>query len=371
LVDSIQLHLSSAHKAEDVTLPEYQERFPEAPLFSDEAIALIRRKEGERRVAMSTQANVVTLSTAPTTEMLHERFGLGNIRSAMSSSGNGIPIQVMGSHDFEDMIPERDSNYVIIVDLLKDIMMGIELNIPVYVWGHAGTGKTTIINQIAHYTRRPVMRVQHTANMTESDVTGQWKVVNGETIFEPGPLALAMKHGWLYLADEYDFAYPSVLSVYQPVLEGQPLLIKEADAANRLVRPHQNFRFVATGNTNGSGDEHGLYSGTNIQNAANYSRFGITKEVRYMDQEPEVLMVRQQAKVLEEDAQELVKWANKIRTQFEGGEISSTVGPRELIHAAKIGALRDDFRLGIELAITNRWTPIDRESANSLAQRHF
>lgn len=49
-----------------------------------------------------------------------------------------------------------------------------------------------------------------------------------------------MKHGWMYLADEYDFAQPNVLSVYQAVLEGKPLYIKEADAANRVIKPHPN-----------------------------------------------------------------------------------------------------------------------------------
>ena len=37
-----------------------------------------------------------------------------------------------------------------------------------------------------------------------------------------------MKHGWVYLADEYDFAFPQILGVYQPVLEGEALVIKEA-----------------------------------------------------------------------------------------------------------------------------------------------
>ena len=89
-------------------------------------------------------------------------------------------------------------------------------------------------------------------------------VKNGETVFELGPLPYAMKHGMVYCADEYDFAEPAVLSIYQSVLEGKPLIIKEADLENRVIKPHPNFRFCATGNTNGAGDSFGLYQGTRI-----------------------------------------------------------------------------------------------------------
>lgn len=68
-----------------------------------------------------------------------------------------------------------------------------------------------------------------------------------------------MKHGWVYLADEYDFAFPQILGVYQPVLEGEALVIKEATPEWRRITPHERFAFIGTGNTNGSGDETGLY----------------------------------------------------------------------------------------------------------------
>lgn len=168
--------------------------------------------------------------------------------------------------------------------------------------------------------KRPLLRVQHTLNTEESHIVGQWTAKGGETKFELGPLALAMKHGWVYLADEYDFALPSVLSVYQPVLEGKSLVVKEADAENRIIRPHENFRFVATGNTNGSGDETGLYQGTSIQNAANYDRFEVVLQARYMAHELEARILTNQAKIPESDAKRIVEFASRVREGFEGAD---------------------------------------------------
>jgi cobaltochelatase CobS len=161
------------------------------------------------------------------------------------------------------------------IELLKDVLMMIEMRIPGYLWGHAGTGKSTLPTQLCARLNRPIIRAQHTASTEESHICGQILVRSGATYFEPGLLASAMRNGWVYLADEYDFAFPQILGVYQPVLEGEPLIIKEATPEWRYVEPHKRFAFIGTGNTNGSGDETGLYQGTNIQNAANFSRFGI------------------------------------------------------------------------------------------------
>jgi cobaltochelatase CobS len=216
-----------------------------------------------------------------------------------------------------------------------------------------------------------LLRIQHTVNTEESHIVGQWTARGGETHFEHGPLPLAMKNGWVYLADEYDFALPSVLAVYQPVLEGKALVIKEADAANRIVRPHPNFRFVATGNTNGSGDETGLYQGTSIQNAANYDRFHMVLEVGYMNPNFEVQILVNQARIAKGDAEKLVDFANRVRESYSGNKISSPISPRTLIAAAQIGLRKGTYRAGIALSFANKLSKVDREVVDGLAQRIF
>ena len=370
MTHAIQVHLK--HRHPNWTIERYSEEYPDAPLLSEEAEAAVAKQQQKVAAAgmqVVQEENVTVLPGSQTQSPLNEVFKLGKAKAALNARGEPIPITVLGPTDYDDQIPDEDPNYVYNIDILKTALMGIEMNIPTMFWGFHGTGKTTIWEQIAHHTRRPLIRVQHTASMVEDDVLGRWTVKDGNTAFEFGELALAMMHGWIYLADEYDFAFPQILGVYQPVLEGKALLIKEAPAGQRLIRPHPNFRFVATGNTNGSGDETGLYQGTNLQNAANYSRFGIVEQVPYMAPAQESLVVQQQGNIIKEDADRLVEWANEIRKAYEAGKIGMTVGPRELINAARAGALRSSFRKGVELAITNRYSKVDREIANDVAQR--
>jgi len=302
---------------------------------------------------------------------LNEVFNLGKVKSAMNAKGDPIPITVLANTDFGDFVPTVSDNYVYDIDELKNVILALELRYPCYVWGHKGAGKTELFEQIAARTNRPMIRVQHTVNTEESHIVGQWTVKGGETVFELGPLPLAMQNGWMYVADEYDFALPSVLSVYQAVLEGKSLMIKEADAANRIIKPHANFRFCATGNTNGSGDETGLYQGTNLQNSANYDRFGMVIHKKYMKKPAESQILQNQVGLTKEDADKLVEFATLVRDAYDGAKISDVISPRTLIYSAKIGVMRGSFRQGITLSFINKLSKIDREVVDGLAQRIF
>lgn len=380
---AMQLHLRESHP--DMTLEQYQTSYPHAPILSELAKAKIAEKKGLKaetpaettKVAMAgtetAAANVSALipKGGVLKKALNEVFNLGKVKSAMNAKGDPIPITVLAATEFGDFVPTVSENYVYDIDELKNVILALELRYPCYVWGHKGAGKTELFEQIAARTGRPMIRVQHTVNTEESHIVGQWTVKGGETLFELGPLPLAMQNGWMYVADEYDFSLPSVLSVYQAVLEGKSLMIKEADAANRIIKPHANFRFCATGNTNGSGDETGLYQGTNLQNSANYDRFGMVIHKKYMKKPAESQILQNQVGLTKEDADKLVDFATLVRDAYDGAKISDVISPRTLIYSAKIGVMRGSFRQGITLSFINKLSKIDREVVDGLAQRIF
>jgi cobaltochelatase CobS len=383
MVHSIQAHLRATYP-DEWTLDRYKETYPDAPLLSDFARKALEKakadkEDAERRakgvsVTSGEAQPMLQAAFAKTAQPMHEVFELGSAPAALGSTGKPIPVEVFAGHTGESLnyLVEVDKSYVFNIDLLKKVLVAFALNKPAYLWGMHGTGKTTVIQQAAARTRRPVIRVQHTINMEESHVLGQWVVKNGQTEFQLGPLPLAMINGWVYIADEYDFAMPSVTAVYQPVLEGQSLLIKDAPPHLRKIIPHPDFRFAATGNTNGCGDETGLYQGTLMQNAANFSRFGITEEVEYMDATIEENILRSKAKVPPAVAKKIVKLANDVRKMFRDGKIGMTISPREMIAAAEVGtAFGGNWRLGIELAFANRLPRADKKAVQEYLQRVF
>lgn len=391
LTHSVQLHIRKNHPnwmipgkvkhpqtgvIEDGLVPDmerYQREFPGAPVLSKQAADGLRRK----KALSATEAVAMSGGLKP----VAEAFDLP-AKLLMNAQGKPIMVQVEDRSALPEedaaLIPDVDPNYVFNIELLKIAIIAIQLNIPALFWGLHGSGKTTIWEQVCARTNRPMLRIQHTINTEESHVLGQWTVKDGATEFNLGPLPIAMMRGLPYLADEYDFALPSITSVYQPVLEGKALVIKEAPPEYRVIRPHANFRFMATGNTNGIGDETGLYQGTQIQNAANYSRFGITEEVHYPEPKIEQAIIVGQARYnghalcKTEEAEKLVKFATEFRKQFKAGQVSSTVSPRELIRAATLAGVRGgDYRGGLRLAFMNRLSRTDKEVAEQFAQRIF
>jgi cobaltochelatase CobS len=384
-VHVIQSHLKQDHP--ELSISEYQTKFPGASILS----ALAQEQLDKKRAAKAAEAEAPAPAAVemagtgaalasvsalipkgtPTRAAFHETFNLGKIKAALSAKGEAIPISVITNPENPDLVPTVSDDYVYDVDELKNVILALELNIPTYVWGHKGSGKSELYEQICARTGRAMIRVQHTVNTEESHIVGQWVVKNGQTEFELGPLPLAMKNGWVYAADEYDFALPSVLSVYQAVLEGKPLVIKEADAENRIIKPHPNFRFAATGNTNGSGDETGLYQGTSLQNSANYDRFGMVVHKQYMAKKFESLILQKRCGLRADDADKLVDFAALVRESYDGAKISDVISPRTLIYAAKIGVKRGSWRQGIQLSFINKLSKVDREVVDGLAQRIF
>jgi cobaltochelatase CobS len=392
LCDSIRVYLKQNYP--DWTIERYKEEYPGHPLLSDKGrrAALKAKEAADRKTAAASFQPGQAFTFAE--RSLSDIFGL-DASTALSSTNNPIMLRCLTEHhpEADAYVQSIDGDYVFNIDLVKKVCLGFELAMNVYLWGMHGTGKTTVLEQCAARTGRPFLRVQHTGNTEEAHILGQYVVktvlVDAQelgpdgkihvvkkpqtvTEFQYGPLAMAMKYGMVYCADEYDFAMPSVIALYQPVLEGKPLVIKDAPIDQRVIHPHPDFRFVATGNTNGVGDETGLYQGTMIQNAASYSRFHITEEVKYMDAKQESLVLRSKAGLGKPDADKFVKVANSIRESFTKGEMSMTISPRELITASSLTIVfGNNPILGFKLAFANRCSRVDQVTVEQVLQRYF
>lgn len=387
-IHHVENHLGKAHPG-GMTLAQYKEHWPDAPLYSTKMAAVAKERQEQKAQAAKAEAGIqkmvakiipFTPAGSTTRRPMYEIFDLpisDELRSPLKRGQTvGDPIQLDVMENLTpanaEAVPEIDEAYVFRIPELKDITMAIQLNIPLLLWGLHGSGKTTSAEQACARINRPCVRVQHTGSTEEAHIIGQMVVRNGATEFDYGPLAEAMMNGWVYIADEYDMAHSDVIAVYQPVLEGKPLYIKEAPPTQRLVKPHPHFRFVATANTNGSGDDTGLYSGTKMGNAAQYSRFGVTIQIHYPEKQVEVAMIRGRTGITQDMAEKLVDFAERVRAMYEKQEISLPISPRELIRASMIGVIKGGmFRHGIDLAYANRLDQTQGDAVRNVSQRVF
>ncbi len=112
------------------------------------------------------------------------------------------------------------------------------------------------------------------------DLIGQFMLIEGETRFVHGPLAVAARDGHLLVLNEMDVLDAAELAGLNDIVEGAPLVI--AANGGEVIRPHPKFRLIATGNSAGSGDTSGLYQGVLRQNLAFLDRFRVV-QVAYPD----------------------------------------------------------------------------------------
>ena len=256
---------------------------------------------------------------------------------------------------------------------------------PLYVFGPTGSGKTSLIRQVAAKLNYPVFEVTGHGRLEFNDLAGHLSVDNGSMGFQYGPLALAMKFGGLFLLNELDLLDPATATGLNGVLDGAPLCLPEN--GGEVIPPHPMFRFVATANTNGAADDTGLYQGTLRQNLAFMDRFWLC-EIGYPDAEAEAQLLERRAPALPADLRcTMVEYANQVRrlfigegnTQQPGETIEVTFSTRTLIRWADLTLRFQPLaRLGVQpityaldRALGYRASRSTRALLHELGQRMF
>mgnify|MGYP000278861832 CR=1 FL=1 len=263
-----------------------------------------------------------------------------------------------------NLIPKKDPQYVA-WGHFKDIKSILESKIfyPIFVTGLSGNGKTSMVREVCAKLKRDMVRVNITVETDEDDLLGGFRLVNGETVWQDGPLVVAMKTGAVALIDEVDLASHKIMCL-QPIMEGQPIYLKKI---NEVVYPAEGFNIVATANTKGKGSADGRFMGTNILNEAFLDRFSATFYQEYPTTSSEEKILKKQfAKYeLSEDdfVSKLVKWADVIRRSFKEGAVDDIVTTRRLIDITKTFSIFNNKMKAISLCLER----FDDETRDSFA----
>ena len=264
------------------------------------------------------------------------------------------------------LVPEKASGYVPFGHF-NDVRSIIKSRkfYPTYITGLSGNGKTMMIEQICAAEKREMVRVNITIETDEDDLIGGFRLVNGETVWQDGPVITAMSRGAVLLLDEVDLGSNKLMCL-QPVLEGKSVYLKKT---NRVVHPVTGFNVIATANTKGKGSDDGRFIGTNVMNEAFLERFSITMEQEYPASKVENKIL---SNVLgasginnPEFVDKLVTWADVIRKSFYEGALSEIISTRRLVHICEAFAIFNQNKMkAIELCL-NRF---DVDTKNSFLE---
>ena len=280
------------------------------------------------------------------------------------------------------MTPEIDPTYEFrpqhLIKFLTAHLFGQNL----WLHGHTGTGKTTLAEQIASRIGYPVFRLNLDSNMERADIVGSKEIVveNGQptTKFFEGILPRAMRMPCFLILDEMDAGMPDILFSVQRALEKKGLVLTED--GGRLVQSHTAFRFVATANSRGQGDEFGWYQGVRPMNLATLDRFGTFIEVGYLAKDQETRVISKSFPQMAKDkVEQVVQFTKEIREAFVGGELSTTISPRGSIALCQYFLHMKDLmpdenqamKSAVEAVITDRAPMDSKQRVVEIAQRCF
>jgi hypothetical protein len=252
----------------------------------------------------------------------------------------------------EIFVPDADETYVSwgnYSDIKKIISSGMFY--PTFITGLSGNGKTMMVEQACAKLNREYIRVQITPETDEDDLIGGFRMINGETVFQSGPVIKAMEAGSILLIDEIDRGSNRLMAL-QGVIEGKPVLIKKT---GKVVRPAPGFNIIATANTKGQGSETGDFVSATILDEAFLERFSITVEQPYPSPSIEKKIIlnhmKKYGKMDEEFASNLTVWSEVIRKTYMDGGVDSLVSTRRLCHIVQSFAIFEDKKKAIDLCI--------------------
>ena len=264
-----------------------------------------------------------------------------------------------------DIVPKKDpvfvsfGNYPDLKSIIKSNMF-----YPVFITGLSGNGKTMGVTQACAEAKKELIRVNITIETDEDDLLGGYRLKDGQTVWQNGPVIEAMERGATLLLDEIDLASNKIMCL-QPILEGSGIFVKKI---NKFVKPKNGFNVIATANTKGQGSDDGKFIGTNDLNEAFLERFPITFEQKYPSASiEEKILVNTLAKSGKKDkdfCKKLVTWADVIRKTYFDGGVDEIISTRRLVHIIQAYSIFNKKVKAIEVC-TNRF---DDDTKNSFME---
>lgn len=215
------------------------------------------------------------------------------------------------------------------IEVLNVIQKPLRNNI--WVSGPTGSGKSTLIRNLAAKFNASLRSINCHKDMKPSSFFGRWRARAGETFFDEGIVAKWLREGGWLLLNEYDTLEAECTNALKSVLE-YPRTLVLTDYHDAEIVGHPECRLIVTCNTRGRGDDTGMFVNTNTQSIADLRRFDAFIDVDYITelQEREMLTVMF-PNIPEDMLKKVTSVAAKSREAFKKGASGRVLSTAEVI----------------------------------------
>jgi nitric oxide reductase NorQ protein len=199
--------------------------------------------------------------------------------------------------------------------------------LPVMLKGPTGCGKTRFVEHMAYRLQRPLVTVSCHDDLSASDLVGRYLVRGGETVWQNGPLALAVRSGAICYLDEIVEARQDTVVVLHPLADHRRVL--PIDKTGELLEAPAGFQLVISFNP-------GYQQALKHLKPSTRQRF-VALELGLPEPEREALIVERESGIDRATARLLVTLGTRLRRLHDHGllELPST---RLLVATARLVA---------------------------------
>ncbi|MGD9973450.1 MAG: AAA family ATPase, partial [Desulfatirhabdiaceae bacterium] len=136
--------------------------------------------------------------------------------------------------------------YLPVGDEIEVFEKAYRLKLPVMLKGPTGCGKTRFLEHMAWKLSLPLITIACHEDLTASDLVGRFLLKGNETVWQDGPLSLAVKHGAICYLDEVVEARKDTTVVIHPLTDDRRILPQEKRGL--LLEAHPDFLIVISYN---------------------------------------------------------------------------------------------------------------------------
>ncbi|WP_298701871.1 CbbQ/NirQ/NorQ/GpvN family protein [uncultured Variovorax sp.] len=198
----------------------------------------------------------------------------------------------------------------------------MDRRLPMMLKGPTGCGKTRFVEYMAWKLKRPLVTMACNEDMTASDLVGRWLLDAQGTVWQDGPLTLAVRYGAICYLDEVVEARQDTTVVIHPLTDDRRVL--PLDKRGEVVHAHPDFRLVVSYNP-------GYQSVAKDLKPSTRQRFGAI-DFDFPEAGVEVSVVEHESEVSRDLAAKLVAVAAQSRA-LRGRGLEEGMSTRMLVHA--------------------------------------
>lgn len=198
-------------------------------------------------------------------------------------------------------------------------------HIPLIIKGPTGCGKTRFIEHMAYELSLPLITVSCHEDLTAADLVGRFLFKNNETVWQDGPLTLAVRHGGICYLDEIVEARKDTTVIIHSLTDDRRILY--IDKTGEVIRAHKDFMMVLSYNPGYQSIVKDLKQSTKQRFAG--LNFG------HPDEEVEARIIASESGVPNDVSGKVAEMGAKIR-QLKGFGLDEGVSSRLLVYVGRL-----------------------------------